>query len=188
MIEKGKWYKGKKFNGLVYSTSGHNSDGSGVFSGFGLNSIGEWRVKTHSRWVLIEGEEAKPSVVKERIIQEVNKRYSVGDIVKCLWSDYDIGTLDLEFIDEETLVFFGEVWVSCVNGDVICVMKDGEWAEVLEKRGGKNEDYLNSKINELKSENNELKRLVEIREEKIKSLQELNNSLVEVLRKITESL
>ncbi len=130
-IEKGKWYR--RDNALVYATS--NEDKNLSFSGYKLCADNTWIIKTYNYWFSGSFTPAEDDYVIQRMQEEVNKRYSVGDVVRCLYSGEDhVLTDTYHKAWEYDLLNRGELWgYNEEKATGVRLMKDGKWAGKVEK-------------------------------------------------------
>jgi len=136
MIKKGKWYS----NGyiLIYATS--NEDEFRNFSGYGLNFKGDWEICLH--WSSRFFTPAQDDYVIERMQEEVNKRYSVGDVVKSLFDGKEYAlTQTYHETWEFDLLKRGELWGYDETKTLgVLLMEDGKWADKVEKEEQKEKE------------------------------------------------
>ncbi len=131
MIEKGKWYRSD--NVLIYATSNQNE--KGYFSGYGLCADNTWIIETCKAWISNCFTPAQDDYVIQRMQSEVNKRYSIGDVVRCLSDGEEVCLAKTYYEDYKCfLLKDGELW-GCDETEslVVLLMKDGKWAEKVEK-------------------------------------------------------
>jgi hypothetical protein len=144
-IEVGKWYKSER-GALIRATSEALEEGY-VFAGFGINAVGKWDFS--EGWVTECFTPATDQEVLDRLTEEAEKRYNVGDMVKSLRSE-GIYNVDHMRSRLENVYF-------CYSGIAVLNLSTGEWAEVVEYLPT---NPIQDKIEKLERELAELKQLI----------------------------
>lgn len=130
-IDKGNWYISENERCLVYATK--SSEKGRLFSGFGLQD-NMW-VGNSDSWVPSSFSKASDDYVVKHIREYAESKYNVGDKVRCL---HDRKIDEIKSFTRESqkinIVKYGEFWITAKEGIGIFLMKDGKWAEVVDKK------------------------------------------------------
>lgn len=145
--EVGNWYRGENGHGCVYMTKDNKEEGDNSFKGYGINRIGVFENSDNGEFYGWSKKYFNIKLTPEEAYERLKKwfignGYKKGVKVRCLVSGVDFTLSEKPHPYLKKIINTGTFFAMSDSGIYICLMQNGNLAEIVEDEKPRVGDYV----------------------------------------------